>query len=215
MKQIRQLLITVSFLCFSALAIAASHEQTFVEGKDYKVIAAASTESVPGKVTVMEFFSYGCPGCYLFEPIINEWVAKKPKFVNFEKVPVVFHQGWDVYAKAFYVAKSLNVLNKISQPLFDAIHKQNLLLTDEQSMADFFAKHGISRQDFISQYEFMPMISAEMAKSDRLMRAYGVYEIPAIVIDGKYRTSISMVNGDVKKFFALLNYLADKARKSS
>lgn len=213
MRYIKGFVITISLL-FSTLILAAAGEQRFVEGKEYQVIKTASVDKTPGEVKVIEFFSYGCPGCYHFESVLDTWLASKPKDVVFERIPVIFHQGWDVYAKAYYVANSMNLLAKIHQSLFDAIHKQNQTLADEQSMADFFAKHGVNRQDFINRYEFMPLIGAQLEKSERLVQAYGIYEIPTLVIDGRYRTNIAMVNGDPQRFFALLDYLIQKERKS-
>jgi len=210
MRYIKRFIITIGLL-FPMLTLAAPSEPSFVEGKEYQVIKTAPVDDrKPGEVKVVEFFSYGCPGCYHFESVLDIWLASKPKNVVFERIPVIFHQGWDVYAKAYYVANSMGLLAKIHQPLFNAIHQQNQTLADEQSMADFFAQHGVNRQDFINRYEFMPLIGAQLEKSEKLVQAYGIYEIPTLVIDGKYRTNIAMVNGDQQRFFALLNYLIQR-----
>ena len=42
-------------------------------------------ESV-GKIEVLEFFSYGCPHCNEFYPMISAWAAKQPKDVIDRKV---------------------------------------------------------------------------------------------------------------------------------
>lgn len=213
MSFIKRMIVATSFLFISVCALAASsNQQHFVEGKDYQLVTKAPAEPQGRELKVIEFFSYGCPGCYHFEPYLEAWLKNKPKGVVFERVPVVFHQGWDVYARAFYVASSMNVLDKIQQPLFDAIHKQNQPLADEQAMAEFFAKQGINKQEFINRYEFMPLIGAQLEKSDKLVKAYGIYEVPTLIIGDKYRTNIAMVNGDVKRLFAVVDYLIAKAR---
>lgn len=195
------------------LTATIANAQPFVEGKDYRIISKASV-SPATKINVQEFFSYGCPGCYQFEPMLKQWLTHKPKQVNFERVPMVFHPGWEVYARAYYVAKSLNVVDKISDDLFKAIHNEHQLLDNQSAMADFFAKHGVSRQDFTSAYEFMPQMGAELEQSKKLMRAYSVYEIPSIVINGKYWTNPAMVNGDAKKFLAVLDFLIANEMKT-
>lgn len=213
MHYYKRFLLLFGLLLMPILVWAVPSEQRFVEGKDYQVINQAPVAHPSNEVTVVEFFSYGCPGCYHFESILKPWLATKPKHVLFERIPVVFHQEWEVYAKAYYVASSMQVLDKIHQSLFEALHQHNQTFADEQSMADFFAKQGINRQDFINHYEFMPLIGAQLEKSQRLVQAYGIYEIPTLVIDGKYRTNIAMVNGDTQRLFALLNYLIEQRHK--
>lgn len=212
MKIFKYLTILISLLLTPVISFAA--QQNFIAGKDYQIIQNAPAQKKTGEVQVIEFFSYGCPGCYHFEPILKSWLATKPQYVVFERSPVIFHQGWDVYARAYFVAKAMNVLDKIHQPLFDAIHQQNQTLADEQSMANFFAKQGVDKQDFISRYEFMPLIGAQLEKSEKAFKDYGVFEVPTLVIAGKYRTNINMVKGDAKRFFAVLNYLVEKEHKS-
>ena len=209
MNRLKRFCFVMVLLCLPLMANA----QDFVEGKDFRIIKGADNQQ-SAQVNVREFFSYGCPGCFQFEPVLKKWVAHKPKQVNFERIPVVFHPGWEVYARAYYVAKSLNVLDKVSDKLFAAIHTQNQVLDNEAAMADFFVKQGISRADFMSAYGFMPQMGVELEQGKKLMTAYSVYEIPTIVINGKYWTNPGMVNGDAKRFMAILDYLIAKESKA-
>ena len=38
-----------------------------------------------GKVEVIEFFWYGCPHCYEFEPTIEAWVKKQGNNIDFKR----------------------------------------------------------------------------------------------------------------------------------
>lgn len=194
-------------LCFSA--------DQYVENKDYQAIPAnpSMLKPVNGKVTVMEFFSYGCPWCFRFEPDLETWLAKKPAYINFQRVPVVFETGWDVYAKAYYLANQLGVVDKMQTAIFNAVQKQNIDLSDEKNMEQLFVKYGVKPKDFESAYEFSPGIDAELNKGSKLMNDYLVYQIPTIVVNGKYKVDASMTGGDNQKMLKVVEFLAQKELK--
>lgn len=198
------LLFGIQSICFAA--------NTYVEGKDYEAIPANSSviKPVNGQVTVMEFFSFGCPWCYRFEPDLEKWLTNKPSYINFERVPVIFETGWDNYAKAYYIAKQLGIDDKIHMALFDAVQKQHVDLSNEQNMEQIFVKFGVKPKDFESAYEFSPGIDAQLSKSTKLMNDYLVYQIPTIVIDGKYKVDASMTGGDSQKMLKVTEFLAQK-----
>ena len=54
------------------LAPVTQATQTWTEGSQYDVITPAQRTNVPaGKVEVMEVFSYGCPSCNGFQPVMS------------------------------------------------------------------------------------------------------------------------------------------------
>lgn len=189
----------------------------FQAGKDYQVIPSslnnsASSTSGNKKIIVMEFFSYGCPWCYRVEPSLETWLAHKSQGVEFDRVPVVFEQGWDTLAKIYYTSKTLGVSEKLILPLFKAIQDDGQNLTEINLLKQFFAEHGVSQQDFDSAYNFSPGIEAQMMRGDKLMRDYAVYAIPAFVIDGKYMTNMGMANGDTKRLLKIVDFLIAKEK---
>ncbi len=211
MKKLLRTSIYSIILLFGINSICSAAD-TYVENKDYQAIPANSSviKPVNGQVTVMEFFSFGCPWCYRFEPDLEKWLANKPAHINFQRVPVVFESGWDVYAKAFYIANQLGVDNKMHMALFDAIQKQQIDLSTEKNMEQFFVKYGVKPKDFESAYEFSPGIDAQLSKGSKLMNDYLVYQIPTIVVDGKYKIDASMTGGDNQKMIAVTEYLVQK-----
>ena len=205
-------------ICLSSLILlfgfnTASHAAvTYQENKDYQAIPANPSvlKPVNNQVTVMEFFSFGCPWCFRFEPDLEKWLATKPAHVNFQRVPVVFETGWDVYAKAYYIANQLGVADKMQTAFFNAIQKDNVDLSTEQNMEQFFVKFGVKPKDFESAYEFSPGIDGQLAKGTKLMNDYLVYQIPTIVVDGKYKIDASMTGGDNQKMLQVTEYLVQK-----
>ena len=58
--------------------------------KDFTTLKTPINLPRTGKVEVIEFFWYGCPHCFAFEPTIEPWIAKLPADVHFRRVPVQF-----------------------------------------------------------------------------------------------------------------------------
>ncbi|MEN9380050.1 MAG: hypothetical protein RJB15_1743, partial [Pseudomonadota bacterium] len=79
------------FLAFTLIFLCgAVHAQKIEEGFDYRVLPTPQAVEQKGKVEVIEFFWYGCPHCYDFEPELSAWVKRQPKDVVFRRVPVAF-----------------------------------------------------------------------------------------------------------------------------
>lgn len=196
----------------STSATTSPANQNFVDNKDYQTLPnnPSMLKPVNGQVTVMEFFSVGCPWCFRFEPVLEKWLATKPAHISFERIPVVYEQGWDVYAKSYYVAKELGVDNKMIPALFDAIQNKQMDLTNVTAMQQFFVQHGVKQDDFQNTYQFSPGIDAQMAKGNQLMNDYLVYSIPTLVVDGKYKVDTSMTGGDANKMIQVVEFLVNK-----
>ena len=58
--------------------------------KDYREIKPAQSTEPGNKVEVIEFFWYGCPHCFTFEPMLESWARRLPPDVAFRQVPVGF-----------------------------------------------------------------------------------------------------------------------------
>ena len=140
-------LLSIFFFSLLAFQLSAAAD-TFKEGKDYQLIPHQS--GIPdfpnNTVTVTEFFSYGCPWCYEFEPQLEKWLKTKPAYVTFNRTPVVFEKHWDLYAKAYYIAVALGIEKKMTAKLFYAIQEQNKTLGSESAMEEFFIASGVKKQ---------------------------------------------------------------------
>lgn len=213
MKQFFQGLVGLFLLCMMIQATAETPTTMFAAGKDYEIITNnADIPSFPSeKVTVMEFFSYGCPWCYELEPQLQQWVHKKPNYVIFTRAPVVFEKNWDYYAKAYYVAQALGIEPQITPKLFNAIQEQDKALASNKAMENFFSNQGIKRATAESAFEASPTLDEDIKQGPRLMQAYQVYVIPAIVVDGKYRTDMRMAL-DNKRLIQIVQFLIEKRK---
>ena len=114
---IRQLVLAA--LLVTPLAAGA---QTWVEGRHYVESPNPEAPREDGKISVDEFFWYGCPSCYAFEPHLERWLASKPDDVEFVRIHASLSPSWRIPARAFYAAEALGVVDQVHRPLFDAIH---------------------------------------------------------------------------------------------
>ncbi|MBL4647744.1 MAG: thiol:disulfide interchange protein DsbA/DsbL [Gammaproteobacteria bacterium] len=195
--------------CLLSLSLFAA-TANFVVGKDYQIL---STTAFTGtKVHVIEFFNPGCPACFHAEPAVERWLKNKPSYVTFKRVPLVYHREWLVYAKAYYIAKAYAIDNKIVPVMFDMIHKQRKPLQTEQALAALFAQQGIKPAIFAEAFKTSPSITAQLKQADVLMQKYKVYEIPTLVINGKYKTDLGMAKGNPQRLMAVVNFLINKAK---
>lgn len=180
------------------------------EGKQYTLIEPAVIVNTPNnEVEVIEFFSYGCPHCATLAPYFSEWAAKKPAHVIVKKVPVEFNPTWESYAKLYYTAESLKVADKMDKVLFDAVQK-GMDVSDEDVAADLFAQHGVDPDLFKKTYHSFSVNTA-LNQGRFLMQQYKVTKVPQVVVDGRYRTDMTMTNGP-QGIATTLDVLVEKAK---
>src|SRR5580698_7678605 len=123
-----------------ALGAGAACAEALVENTEYKPLVPAQP-SPTDKIEVIEFFSYGCPHCAEFFPLVETWLKALPKDVTFRRVPVGFNRPqWINLERAYYALAATGDLAKLDGPLFHAIHQEHLPLFDPQSLADWVGK---------------------------------------------------------------------------
>jgi thiol:disulfide interchange protein DsbA len=213
MKKLGIWVLTTVLLSFAFVSAYAAGE-SFVAGKDYRVIRTAQKGNLPrhSKVEVIEFFSYGCPGCYAFEPYLEKWAATREKDVYVKRVPVVFHAEWLPLAKAYYIAEGLGIERKITPQIFNAIHVKHQDLTNMTNLANIFASNGIKIEQFNNAYRFSPVVDAQVTQGTDLMKTYQVNLIPTVIVGGQYETDMELAQNDPKRFVLIMNYLTKKVQ---
>jgi protein dithiol oxidoreductase (disulfide-forming) len=157
-----------------------------VEGADYRRLSPPRPTSSPGKIEVLEFFSYGCPHCAKFYPLVSAWAAKLPKDVVFKRVPVSYgHQAWTNLARAYYALQANGDLARFDGALFHAIHEEHLQLFDAQTIAEWIGRNGGDADRFTNAYASFG-INNETVQADQLVEDYQVDAIPTMAVNGRY-----------------------------
>lgn len=170
-------------------------EEFYLEGAQYKTIQPPVATRVPeGKVEVVEVFWYGCPHCYHFEPYLQDWVKNEPKGVEFVRIPGVLNPNWVIQARAYYAAELLGVVEETHVAFFKAVHEQRRRLNDEDSIAKFYAEHGVDEQKFRDAFNSFE-VHTRLRQGARLNREYQITGVPAMIVGGKYVVSTSMAGG--------------------
>ena len=163
----------------------------FVEGTNYvPVTPAQKTDVKPGQIEVIEFYWYGCPHCFALEPFVQAWEQHLPKDVVFKRVPAAM-KGSEFYvdAQAAFTADQLGIGDKIREPFFNAIHRDDdeALRTDQDAIRSFFGKYGVSPKDFDAAWNSFG-VQMDIARSQHLGDLYQVEGVPTIIVNGKWKT---------------------------
>ena len=155
------------------------------------------------KVEVAEFFWYGCPHCYDLEPFLNRWKETKPANVRFVQVPVSWNRQVAAHAKMFYTAEYLvdsGVIEdsaSFQQAVFSEMHQRGNRLLSESAMKSLFASFGASEEEFDEAWGSFDVDRKLKIASD-FARRYSVQSVPAVVVNGKYRTSAQSAGGNAE-----------------
>jgi len=186
------------WLLAAVFSIGGAQAAQIEEMVHYEAIEPPVTvQAEVGEVVVQELFWYGCGHCYHFDPILSAWLAKKPANVRFERVAVPLNPGWVPLSKAYYALRQLGLAEKVHGALFDAVQKERRPLRTAEEIADFLATQGVEREAFLKAFNGF-MVDSEVRKASQLARQYGITGVPAMVVQGKYRTSGSLAGGNGK-----------------
>jgi len=187
LARLRALTLIAGLLLATACTAQSGTTPPYTEGEQYVTLPGPHQRySSEGKVEVAEVFSYGCIHCAEFAPIAEKLKESLPKGVKFELVPAPFSAEWLPFARAYYAADQLGVVDRTHLELFKEKFAQHYPLNSLDDLADFYARQGVDRA------EFMRIASSDAAtaklKADlALIQKWGVDGTPSIVIDGKYR----------------------------
>lgn len=176
-------LIGIFFLVFATLTCA----QDIREGREYTVLNPPQQVENKGKIEVLEFFWYGCPHCYDFEPLLQKWLKALPKDVVFRRVPALFPgDKWLTDTKTYYTLEAMGLLEKMHQEVFDAIHIDRVRMNDENTLFAWMEKKGVDRKKFEDTFRSFA-VQSKAQRSMQLSGAYGLDGVPALIVQGKYK----------------------------
>ncbi|MGL4516678.1 MAG: thiol:disulfide interchange protein DsbA/DsbL [Shewanella sp.] len=201
MKKILMLLASV---CFAQSAYATQSQ--FTEGVHYDVVASTGTE----QPEVMEFFSYLCPNCATFEPIIESLRNALPAGVSVKRSPVEFlgREMGDEMQRAYAVAQLLSVESAITPAMFNQIYGVRQPPQNRDDVRALFVANGVSADAFDGAIESFS-VSGMIAQYNRNTQAYKVRGVPAFVVNGKYMVKLGSIK-EQAQFNQLVAFLLTK-----
>jgi thiol:disulfide interchange protein DsbA len=181
------------------------------EGQQYFLILPAQPTSVPkGKVEVTEVFSYGCPACSHFVPVLNELKKELPANAVINYLPAGFNpsEDWPMFQRAYLTAQSLGIADRAHEAMFDAVWITGELaifdpatkglknpLPNIEDAARFYSRStGVPVKKFIDVAKSMD-IDTQIGQADNRVIRYGVSATPTLIVNGKYRLDVPSAGG--------------------
>ena len=179
-------LILAAGLLAASFAFGADAARQWEAGKDYLAIEPPQPVSTGNKIEVLEVFSYACPHCAHFQPYADTLKASLPKNAAFALLPADFQPRWVAFARGFYVAKALGMVEQTHQAMFDAIYRDNRPMNSLDDIAGFYAEHGADKASFLSTAESF-VVNGQLSHGNAMERNYGIDQTPTLIVNGKYR----------------------------
>ncbi len=172
--------------------------QQFEEGTHFHAIGAPTASSTD-QVEVVEAFAYPCPACRNFMPIISEWAAELPEYVEVSHLPVGLQPGWDVFARVYYTAEVLGLGQDAHEAMFRAVHDERRQFQSLEDVAEVYTPFGVEVEEFVNTSQSFAVDGRMRSNRNDIMQ-FGIRGTPTMIVQGKWRVS----PGDFSSYQELL-----------
>ena len=165
------------------------------KGVDYELLAEPQPTMTQGGIEVAEVFSYMCIHCANLQPLLNTWKAQLPADVKVVYVPGVFGGASDNFARGFYAAEAMGLMEKTHDALFKAVLIERKFQTGSaEEVADWYASQGANRDTFLSTMQSFA-VTTKINRARQFSLRGGVDSTPTMIIAGKYRVTATADRG--------------------
>jgi protein dithiol oxidoreductase (disulfide-forming) len=203
--------LAATVLAVIALAAMAQSRaaQSWAEGENYVRLSPEQRTNVgPGKVEVMEVFSYACPACNGFQPTMDKLRRALPANAQLVFLPAAFHEeeDWPMFQRAYFAAQSLGIADKTHQGIFDAVWKTGELAVVDpvshrlkspqpslQNAARVYARlGGVKPEEFVAAANSFS-VDVKIRGTNAQILAMEIPGTPCIVVNGRYKVLMDSV----------------------
>ncbi len=222
----RMLLMIISVVACTLALEAHASPRTWVEGRNYVLLNPVQpTHVAAGKVEVLEIFSYACPFCNRFQPVIERLERNLPANAQMSFLPASFSAAEDMpmFQRAFFAAQALGVARQAHQAIFDAVWEtgelaildpatgrlKSPLPTIDDAARCYGRITGVKPEVFLRVARSFA-VEAKMRSADHQIFAMQVPGTPCLVVDGKYRVELDTLS-NTADVIDLVNFLVRKA----
>lgn len=208
-----RILSTLLGLMMSVAACGQALLPEYREGEHYQVLENPVKTITPGKIEVTEAFAYTCGHCFRFEPKIMAWEKTVADDVGFVKLPVVWRESMQVFARIYYTGQALDMEKQVNEAVFDAIHVKRQHVHTESDAVKIFASLGVDKEKFKSAWNSFS-VSARVSQADKRTREMQVTGTPQMIVDGRYVVQATPEIGH-DGMLEIVDFLIEKIRKES
>lgn len=195
-------------LMFS-LQACAQEQSKWVEGTHYSIISDQSTE----KPVVTEYFSFWCPHCYNFEPIVAQIKSKLDSGTDFKKVHVNFmrftsSEVQDEVTKGMLVGRTLGKEVEMNQAIFNYIHVQRQPISGLSQIQNIFLAKGVTKEEF-TKIASSFALNNQLKQNNKSLEEFREHlsGVPNFIVNGKYQATFTrgMTSDDIVELIVWLS----------
>lgn len=211
----KKLMVFIGALLFSVVSYAADSAAgaPIEDGKQYFVLQKFPS---PQK-EVVEIFSFNCSACYIFDTQVKgaELIKESlPEGVVFKKYNLEsFGANGAALSEGWAVANILNIQDKFSDAMYNAIHKERSIKSADD-IINVFVKLGVSEEEYNKTKNSLPakMFMAQQATAISELKPAS---IPTLFVNGKYAINqrgldASSNEAIMKDYVRVINYLVEQ-----
>jgi len=184
----------VWLLCLCVVQISSVAYAADLRG--YLPLAESQARTAGGKVEVIEFFSYTCPICFSYEPVLAAWVARTGDRIVFKRVPAGLRQSWLPAQKMYFALEVMGKVDVMHKKIFNAIHVDKMSVQSDEAVIELVASLGLNRKQFSETY-YSAAVQAKVAQALQMQKAYQIDQVPLVAVDGSYLTSPAIAGEQV------------------
>jgi len=172
---------------------ACAQVELWQEGKHYEVIAEQASKTP----VVKEYFSFWCPACYQYEPIVKQFKANLPEGAKFTKVQVNF-MGFtsadiqDEATRAMMIGRAMKEEDKYNAAIFNYIHKQRASITSLEDLKRIFVVNGADGDKFdklASSFSVNSLVKRNNKNIDDFREH--VTGVPTFIVNDKFKVKFT------------------------
>ncbi|MFT6928075.1 MAG: thiol:disulfide interchange protein DsbA [Psychromonas sp.] len=194
-------------LIITLLLSFTAHAAQFTAGQQYQVLDTQASS----QPEMTEYFSFYCPHCYNFEPLIGQVKERLPENVKFQKTHVSFMGGkmGVSMAKAYATMVVLEVEEKMIPVMFRQIHDLRNAPKNDKELRQIFIDNGVEAAKFDAAFNGF-VVDSMQRRFDIDFKKAKLRGVPTVVVNNKYRLTPDESINSQDKYMELVNYLLKK-----
>ncbi|MGJ7095603.1 thiol:disulfide interchange protein DsbA/DsbL [Vibrio hannami] len=179
----------------------------FEEGKHYQELSTPPSS----KPIVTEYFSFYCPHCKSFEPLMNQLKGSLIDGAKFQKAHVSFMGGGmgTSMAKAYATMIALKVEDKMIPVMFRQIQDLKQAPKNDAELRQIFVDNGVDGAKFDAAFNGFAVQSMQR-RFDKGFKDAGLRGVPGVVVNNRYLLTPDGSISSTKEYIELVNFLLQK-----